>query len=386
MTAQRVCVVGGGAVGLACAAELAGLGSDVVLLEKGQLVSGSSGLSVGVYSHQYMEPLDIKLRIDAYRRLCTLEQDHGIQIRRIGYIRLAHDAETMDVFERAIRLHRELGVPDSGVINARELTELVPSIETSDLAGGLLGRADGYLDGHELCMLYGTIATDRGADIRIRTELLGAGRTADGGWRLTTNKGTIEADVVVNAAGAWADRVGELLGAPVTIVPQRHQAVIISTGRPLERFMPFVMDYIPGSGEEGLYFRGERPDALVAGLHSNDLTAGESDDPDNPHRAADPDHVVELSKKLTERLPGLELGFVSGWSGIYPVSADGQIVVGPFPGNPTVIAALGLDGVGVQLSPVVGRLVAEHLVFGEVRAFEGSDALLPGRFGAAPAA
>jgi sarcosine oxidase subunit beta len=161
--------------------------------------------------------------------------------------------------------------------------------------------------------------------------------------------------------------------------------VIVSTGEPLKRFMPFVMDYIPGSGDEGLYFRGERPDALIAGLHSNDLTAGESDDPDNPHRAADPDHIEELSRRLTDRLPGLRLGFVSGWSGIYPVSADGQIVVGPFPDAPGVIAALGLDGVGVQLSPVVGRLVAEHIVFGEVRAFEGSDALLPGRFGAVPA-
>jgi glycine/D-amino acid oxidase-like deaminating enzyme len=67
------------------------------------------------------------------------------------------------------------------------------------------------------------------------------------------------------------------------------------------------------------------------------------------------------------------------------VSADGQIVVGPFPDDPTVIAALGLDGVGVQLSPVVGRLVAEHVVFGEVRALEGSEALLPGRFEAVPA-
>jgi sarcosine oxidase subunit beta len=159
--------------------------------------------------------------------------------------------------------------------------------------------------------------------------------------------------------------------------------MIISTGRPLDRFMPFVMDYIPGSGEEGLYFRGERPDALIAGFHTNDLTAGESDDPDNPHRATDPDHVEEVSRKLTDRLPGLELAFVSGWSGIYPVSADGQIVVGPFPNDPSVVAALGLDGVGVQLSPVVARLVAEHVVFGEVRAFDGSEALQPGRFEAA---
>lgn len=380
MTARRACVVGGGVIGLACAAELAELGCEVVLIEKDQLVSGSSGLSVGVYSHQYIEPLDIRLRVDAYRRMCVLERDHGLQIRRIGYIRLARDAGTMEMFERAAALQRKLGAPDGGVVDTRELVQLVPSIETSDLAGGLLGRSDGYLDGHELCMTYAEIAAARGAEIRIRTELLGAEPTADGGRRLTTNRGTIEADVVVNAAGAWADRVGELLGARIAIVPQRHQALLISTGRPLERFMPFVMDYIPGSGEEGLYFRGERPDALVAGFHTNDLTAGESDDPDNPHRAADPDHIEEVSRKLTERLPGLELSFITGWSGIYPVSLDGQIVVGPFPHEPGVIAALGLDGVGVQLSPVVARLVAEHVVFGEVREFEGAEGLLPGRF------
>jgi sarcosine oxidase subunit beta len=258
-------------------------------------------------------------------------------------------------------------------------------MRTDDLAGGVWGPSDGYLDGHELCMTYASIATGRGADIRIRTELLDADTIAGGARRLTTNTGTIEADVVVNAAGAWADRVGELLGAPIAIVAQRHQALIISTGRPLERFVPFVIDYVPGSGEEGLYFRGERPDALIAGVHTNDLAAGESDDPNNPHRAVEPDHVEEVSNMLTERLPGLALAFVSGWSGIYPVSADGQIVVGPFPDDPTVVAALGLDGVGVQLSPVVGRLVAEYIVFGEVRTFAGSEALLPGRFGAVPA-
>jgi sarcosine oxidase subunit beta len=385
MSATRVCVIGGGAVGLACAAELAQLGCEVVLIEKGQLVSGSSGLSVGVYSRQYIERLDIQLRVDAYERLCSLEQNHGLQIRRNGYVRLARDTETVEMFERGIALQHELGVPDSEVLDQDGLQRLVPSLRTDDLAGAMWGPSEGYLDGHELCMTYADIATAHGAEIRIRSELIAAGPLAGGGRRLTTTRGTIEVDVVVNAAGAWADRVGELLGAPVGIVPQRHQAVIISTGRPLERFMPFVMDYIPGSGEEGLYFRGERPDQLIAGFHTNDLTAGESDDPDNPHRSVDPDHVEQISKKLTERLPELELGFIGGWSGIYPVSTDGQIVVGPFPNDSGVIAALGLDGVGVQLSPVVGRLVAEHVVFGEVRALDGSEALLPGRFGAVPA-
>ena len=79
MSRTRVCVIGGGAIGLAAPAELAELGFDVVLIEKDQLVSGSSGLSVGVYSHQYIEPLDIQLRVDAYQRMCALERDHGLQ-------------------------------------------------------------------------------------------------------------------------------------------------------------------------------------------------------------------------------------------------------------------------------------------------------------------
>ena len=376
----RVCIVGGGAVGLACAAELTGLGCEVVLIERDQLVSGSSGLSVGVYSRQYAARLEIALRVDAYERMCALEREHGLQIRRNGYLRLAHDSETLESFERGIELQHELGVPDSQALDADGLRKLIPELRADDLAGGMWGPSEGYLDGHELCMTYAEVATAGGAEIRIRAALTGVERSAGGGWRLTTTTGIVEADIVVNAAGAWADRVGELLGTPITIVPQRHQALIISTGRPLGRFMPFVMDYVPGSGEEGLYFRGERPDALIAGFHSNDLTAGESDDPDDPHRSVDPDHIEQVSSQLIDRLPGLELGFIGGWSGIYPVSADGQIVVGPFPDDPTVIAALGLDGVGIQLSPVVGRLVAEHIVFGEVRALPGTEALSPSRF------
>src|SRR5207249_5415132 len=87
---------------------------------------------------------------------------------------------------------------------------------------------------------------------------------------LMTRRATIECDVVVNAAGAWAGRVGEMLGAPAEVLPQRHRALVAHLPRQLDYVMPSVMDYIPASGEIGLYFRHETATSMIAGLHSED--------------------------------------------------------------------------------------------------------------------
>ena len=379
--ARHVCVVGGGVIGLSCAAHLAELGCSVTVLEQGQLASGSSALSVGVYTRQYVDAFEIQMRMNAFDELCVLEREAGLHIRRIGYLRLARDEQTLAAFEVGLETQRELGLDDGILLDSRGVAEVVPSMKVDDLAGGMLGRTDGYLDGHQLCMVYAEKAESLGVDIRTQSPLIGADMGTGGSHRLVTPAGDVACDAVVNAAGSWADRVGEILGAPSPTIPQRHQACVIHTGAPLRYTVPEVMDYVPGSGEEGLYFRHERADALIAGLHTNDLLAGTIDDPDHPKRSVDPEYVETLADKLTERLPGLEtLSFQTGWSGLYPMSPDGQIVVGPYAHDDSIVAACGMGGIGVHLSPTVGRLVAEYLVDDRAPFLSGADRLSPDRF------
>jgi sarcosine oxidase subunit beta len=378
-----VCVVGGGAIGLSSSVYLARSGCSVVLLEQDQLTSGSSSLSVGVYTRQYTDPFEIRMRMYSFDALERLERDTGLHLRRIGYLRLARDVETMQTFADGLDVQRSVGMEDGVLLTRADLSELLPSMRVDDLAGGLFGRSDGYLDGHQLCMTYAEMAQDLGVDIRTRTALLGREPGVRASHRLITTSGELDADVVVNAAGAWAQRVGEILGAPIEIIPQRHQACVISLESPVPYVVPEVMDYVPGSGEEGLYFRQERDDALIAGLHTNDVLPGQEEDPDTYFRGVESDYVEMLAARLLDRLPGLKMGVHSGWAGLYPMSRDSQIVVGPPADDPTIISACALGGLGIHLAPPVGRMVAEYATLGSVEFLEGAERLSPERFNVA---
>ncbi|MFQ5828811.1 MAG: NAD(P)/FAD-dependent oxidoreductase [Candidatus Methylomirabilia bacterium] len=382
-----VAVIGGGVSGLSCALTVAELGcKDVVLIERNSIASGSSGLSAGVFTRQYVTQLDIQLRTNAYEAFAELEREDGLLIARNGFLRLGHDAETVSQFEAGAKRQRELGVHDAVVLSPDEVANLIPDMECSDIVGGMYCPTDGHLDGHQLCMIYARKAEALGVRILQQTPLTGVEVGTRHTHRLLTTAGEIECDVVINAAGSWASEVGELLGARVTVIPQRHQICRGQLMSPPDCSMPFVMDYVVGSGEPGLYFRREGRDQLLAGLHTNEVLQSECEDPDDYKGGVDFEFMELVATKLRTRLPGIgEIGLHNGWAGLYPMSLDGMPMVGPFAEQPTVIAACGLGGVGVNLSPIVGRLAAEWVVYGEPRAIEGAEKLSPNRFSAVAA-
>jgi 3-oxoadipyl-CoA thiolase len=380
-----VCVIGAGAVGLASALALARRGAgEVTVLEARHVASGSSGLSVGIVETQYVQPLDIELRVRAMALFDELERGHGLRIVRNGYLRLAHTPDALAAFEQSARVQRSLGVSGARVLSRAEIAQLVPDMEVEDLAGGLFGARDGFLDGHLYCALLAELAQAAGARVLVGQELAEANR-GEQGWMLHTRArahargGTLRCDYVVNAAGAWAGGVAELLAVDMALLPQRHQAVVVHLPRALPYRMPSVMDYTPGSGTSGVYFRDERPGQLIAGLHSEEaLTA--VDDPDGYARGADAEFLEVVAARLAARLPGLAAARLAhGWAGLYPVSPDGLPQVGPLAECPSVVVAGAAGGSGIQLSPVIGELVADWILDGEPRAVTGAERLLPDR-------
>jgi sarcosine oxidase subunit beta len=372
-----VCVIGAGAIGLSSALQLARRGCDVTVIDTRHVAAGSSGLSVGIVETQYLERLDIELRVRARRTFAWLEREHELRIVRNGYLRLGHDAASRVAFERSVEIQRELGVRDAEVLDRGEMARLVPEMRTDDLEVGLFGRGDGFIDGHLYCGLLAELAVQAGARLLMATELQGAEPLSGGGLRLKTSGGELECDLAVDAAGPWAGKVARLLGYELGLAPQRHQACVVHLPHELPYTMPSVMDYTPGSGERGLYFRHEASGRLIAGLHREEASA-HSADPDFYVHQADEEFLEELAGKLSNRLPGLAAAALAGgWAGLYPVSITGRPLVGPLTDGMPVIVAGGAGGSGIQLSPVMGELVADWVVHGEPRALAGARQLVP---------
>jgi glycine/D-amino acid oxidase-like deaminating enzyme len=207
---MKVAVIGGGALGLAAAAELVKLGNgDVTVLERKQLASASSGLSVGMIEPQYVDLRSVELRAWSMHAFARLERERGLEITRCGYARVAHAAADLEAFERSVAYQHELGITDAVALDLEGLQRLVPDLDTEGMVGAMFGPSSGFIDGHQLCNIYADLVREGGGTVLTNAAVRGAEERPDGGWRLETAKGTADADVVVNAAGAWAQPLHE---------------------------------------------------------------------------------------------------------------------------------------------------------------------------------
>ena len=360
MAEQRVVIVGAGVLGLFTALELVRTGgAKVHVLDAGHPGSGSSGRSVGMIETQYMTDADVAVRAFGRRVYAEFERVHELPFVHGGYLRLGHTVEDLAGFEESLRLQSLHGVDDALILTAAEISVRWPHLITDDVSAGLFGSWDGYVDGYEVSQMLSRLVQDAGGTVSTNTRLIGARRANS--WMLETTNGTFEADTVVNAAGPWGGGVATLLDAPVNLVPQLHGAVAIelSTEKP---FTPFVMDYVPGSRTEGVYFRSERNDQLIAGLHTEEVTQA-AVSPDIPLGVMSLETIETVATLLTERLRDVDdMRVGRSWTGIYPMSSDHKPIVGRHPDNPSIISALGGGGNGIQLSPAIGRMAADAIL------------------------
>lgn len=379
MSKQRVVVVGAGVLGMFTALELvSGGGYDVTVIDQAHPGAGSSGRSVGMVETQYFTRAHVEVRAYGREVYSRLEHDHGLGFVHGGYLRLGRTSEDLDLFAQSLGFQRDFGVNDAWVLPPSEIAARWPQIVTEDLAGGLYGSWDGYVDGYEVSQLLATLVKTAGGKVRSRVRLLSAMRHADV-WRLETSNGAFEADCVVNAAGPWGGVVGELLGAPVPLIPQLHGATAVRLSSP-QPLSPFVMDYMPGSGTDGVYFRSENAEQLIVGLHTDEAISAPVS-PDTPLGALAPEVLERMVTLLSARLRKAEdLSLGRSWTGIYPMSPDHEPLVGCHPDAAGVVCALGAGGSGIQLSPAIGRLAADAVMGNPDSPFSGALGWSPDRF------
>lgn len=379
VTTPSVVVIGGGVLGLSTALELVDRGvDDVCVIERTYPGEGSSGRSVGMVETQYFRADDIEARVYGRRYYDRLAAEHGLHFAACGYLRLGSTEADIATFEQSLRIQREFGVTDAHVLTSDEIARRWPQLVTADRIGGLFGESDGHIDGYEYCTIAAKFITARGGRVLTNHELRSATTDSRGRWQLETTKDTLAADIVVNAAGAWGARVADILDAPIPLHPQLHGAITIDLCSPMDPLVPFVMDYVPDSGTDGVYFRSERADKLIAGLHTDE---GVHDPvaPDVPLRRVTDDEVERILTLMAGRLHNVEDLTISGsWQGIYPMSPDHRPVVGPHPERPTVVCALGAGGSGIQLAPAIG-LVAAEAVLGAEPTFAWTKSWAPER-------
>ncbi|TAN17414.1 MAG: FAD-binding oxidoreductase, partial [Rhizobiaceae bacterium] len=240
-----------------------------------------------------------------------------------------------------------------------DLARLVPGLRTDDVGVGAYEPDSGYADPWLTTSSLVDGARALGATVALQTKVhsirIGSGGRVAG---VETSQGSVDAPIVLNATGSWADRLSRPLGIPLPVTPQRESIVVFDLPPSIET-LPIIadlvrLDYFRPDGNRRVLFGDE--DHTQTSIHPA-LAEPEPGGSDSVSQSA----VENAAEKLSHRLPAFgEASFgSSGYTGCYEVTPDFQPVIGGPAEIPGYWYAAGFSGHGFKLTPVVGRLIAE---------------------------
>jgi 4-methylaminobutanoate oxidase (formaldehyde-forming) len=370
----RCVIIGGGVGGTSIAYHLARLGfGDVLLLERNQLTSGSTFHSAGLVGQLRGSVSLTKMMmysVELYRKLAA-ESEFDPGWTECGGLRLASSEERMEELRRQAGWAKTFGLP-MDLVSAEEAKELFPLMSTEGVVGAAWLPTDGYLDPSQLTYALADGARRAGAQILTSTRVTGID-VRDGRVRgVRTERGEVEAEVVVNAAGMFAAEVGRLAGVRVPVIPMSHEYIVTQPFRerdpsnPLPTLRdPDLLVYFREEGG-GLVMGGyERPAAaafLASGEHGF-----ESIPPDFNGRLLDDDwdRFEEIVANSRTRVPQMEdvlvTRMINGPEGFTP---DNEFCLGETDVRGLFVAA-GFCAHGLAGAGGVGRVMAEWIAEGE---------------------
>ena len=374
----RVVIIGGGAVGTSALYHLAKAGwTDCVLLERNELTAGSTWHAAGnvpTFSSSWSIMNMQRYSTELYRSLGS-EVDYPINYHVTGSVRLAHSAKRMREFERAAGMGRHQGM-DIGILQVDEIRDAYPFIELHDLKGALYDPYDGDIDPAQLTQALAKGARDLGAAIHRFCPATGVSRSG-GEWIVHTPKGNIRCELVVNAAGYYAARVGEFFrpfgGRPVPMVAMSHQYLITEEipalaewSRANGRKLPLLRDV-----DTSYYLRQEKF-GLNLGPYERNCRAHWVDPgdpmPEDFSFQLYPDDLDRLDWYVDDamaRVPMLaEAGVSKVINGPIPYAPDGLPLIGPMPGVPNAFEAC-VFTFGIAQAGGAGKVIAEWLQEGQ---------------------
>ena len=363
-----VVIIGAGVIGSSIAWHLASRGvRDVVVLDRGsELGAGSTPRATGGFRAQFATPTDIAMSLLSREKLRRFEAEIGVDsgYRPYGYLFIARSEAAMSQLRAANALQHACGLPEARLINADEVRAINPAVEDDAIAGGTFCPTDGFIRAMKITNGYAAAAQRDGVRFDFGVVVNRMRIEGDRIVALETSQGDVEADVFINAAGAWAST----LGIDLPVSPLRRQVAATIEQDVLPDSMPMTV-----WADDGFHFRGR--DKRVLLLWPDEPPAGFDATFDG---SAWLRRVLAFANARVPCLRDVPIDPAACWAGLYEMSPDHHAILGRAPAIENLYLANGSSGHGVMHAPAIGQLIAELIVDG--RTSIDIEPLRPSRF------
>ena len=365
----RVVVIGGGVMGVSLIYHLTKLGwQDIVLVEKNELTAGSTWHAAGLCTHYAHNITVMNLRahsVKLYKSILEEETGQAVSFHSCGALRVTRFADRMDEFRQVQGIGKFAGF-DFHILSPDELKDIYPLVDTNGLLGAIYEPLDGHVDPSQATHAMAKGARNRGAEIYRQTKVTSISRSANKEWIVTTDKGEIRAEHIVNAAGTWCREIGDLMGVDLPVVPMLHQYIVsdrIDAFAELDHELPMIRD-----PDESWYLRMERDGVIIGPYEANGKPWSIDSVPaDFGMELLDPDidSIADIAEKAMQRVPAsAEGGIKNIVNGPITFTPDANPLVGPAFDLTNAWVLTG-SSMGVMEGGGAGKFLAEWMDGGE---------------------
>lgn len=347
-----VIIIGAGSVGTPAAFSLAQAGvRTLVIDERPSVGQGSNKAAIGGIRATHSDPAKIRLSLRSIEIFATWKERYGDEIEwyRGGYSFVAYREREEKILKDLLAVQQSYGL-NIHWLDKDALLEVIPDLNPHGLIGGTHSPDDGnaspLLTIHALYRHAERLGAEFHFDEAVTGIVVEGGRVRG----IKTDKGEYGADVVINAAGAWARPVAQMVGLDVPVRPDSHEAAITEA---VARFLdPMVVDIRPAVGSVNYYFYQHYTGQIVFCITPSPNIWGQ----DTRETSS---FLPMVARRLVDVMPCLKnLRVRRTWRGLYPMTPDGFPIVGWSKKVEGFLLAVGMCGQGLMLGPGLGELLA----------------------------
>jgi sarcosine oxidase, subunit beta len=353
-----VIVIGAGVQGASVAFHLAERGASVIVVDRAGVAAGATGRSSGFVRMHYDLAAESHLAWLSYPYFRDWANRVGAGdcgFVHTGFVQVV-PPEQVAALRGNVANMQALGIPTE-LITADQVADMVPGIVVDDVTVAAWEPESGYADPSGTAAGFLAGARRHGARFLNRHRVLSVRTEGDQVTGVATDKGDLDAPLVVNAAGAWAAQVAATVGLEVPIVPWRHETLYLGRPEQSPAALPVFIDHT-----NRVYFRPEGHDMLLVGAETGSEIGGS---PDRPEEPADPRKVDAMIDRVCRRVPWLVEGTYrtvhGGQDGITP---DQRPILGAA-GPRGFHLSCGFSGTGFKTAPAIGSALARSILDGD---------------------